>query len=167
MDENKSNVNDVWSHNCNCNWWNCQVDFWYQSTRYAHEKGLTENDIDRETMTTQCNPPKEWFSYPFAEIYVDIFRPLVASKATAEDAGNFPENIVDYIWGQQGCNDEEGWALLCKLDNDKYAYYYAWCDYTGFDCRSGMDLYIADDVKTLVTYAMNPAERDSYNRDNV
>lgn len=52
-------------------------------------------------------------------------------------------------------NDEIDWYLLCKLKNNNYALYVAWCDYTGFDCQGGMKLYIAKDLNNLINYAMS------------
>ena len=36
------------------------------------------------------------------------------------------------------------------------------CDYTGFDCRGGMKLYISSKLKTLVKMAMDDKNRTKY-----
>ena len=115
-------------------------------------------------------PNKSWYTYPFSVIqefdlsfYIsNIFTPIIGEKETFVDAGDFPNNISNYIWGEEGENDFVDWILLCKLSNGKYAYYTAWCDYTGFDCQGGMKLYISSKLKTLVKMAMDDKNRMKY-----
>ena len=109
-------------------------------------------------------PNKSWYTYPFSVIEPldSIFTKLIGEKETFEDAGDFPNNISKYIWGEEGENDFVDWILLCKLSNGKYAYYTAWCDYTGFDCQGGMKLYISSKLKTLVKMAMDDKNRTKY-----
>lgn len=119
-------------------------------------------------------PNRNWYKYPFKEInnadegiYDDyllkyIFTKLYGQKETVKDAGDFPNNIKEYIWGQKGENDGKDWVLLCKLTNGKYAYYIAYCDSTGFDCRGVMKLYVASKIDTLVSMAMDDKYRRQY-----
>jgi hypothetical protein len=93
-----------------------------------------------------------------------IFRPLIGQTTTWRDAGKFPDSIKYFIWCEEGVNDEKPWLLLCQLKNQKYAYYTASCDYTGFDCCGGMSLYIANSVDTLVQMAMGDSDRTKYQR---
>lgn len=76
------------------------------------------------------------------------------------DAGNFPDNIVEFYWLHEGHNDEDAWQLLCKLDNDNYAYYTAWCDYTGFDCQGGMTLIVSKNLKKLFYEGLTEHSRE-------
>ena len=109
-------------------------------------------------------PNKLWYTYPFSAIEPldSIFIPIIGEKESVLDAGDFPNNISKYIWGEEGENDFVDWILLCKLNNGKYAYYTAWCDYTGFDCQGGMKLYISSKLKTLVKMAMDDKNRTKY-----
>jgi len=75
------------------------------------------------------------------------------------DVGKFPDNISDIYWFHEGKNDEDAWLLLCKLDNGNYAFYSAWCDYTGFDCQGGMKLIVSKDIKRLFYDGMTEAQR--------
>ena len=112
----------------------------------------------------------EMFREPFKHInayfkkyHVSImFRPLMGQLETHKDGKKFHENIINFIWCEEGQNDEKPWLLLCQLRNGKYAYYTAYCDYTGFDCQGGMALYIASTPEILVEMAMTDAERDKY-----
>ena len=47
----------------------------------------------------------------------------------------------------QGENDGASWAWIAKLKNDKYAYLQGGCDYTGWYCQSGLDVYVVDSLE--------------------
>ena len=118
------------------------------------------------------NPPSiDWYEYPFSFInngdYIleNIFKSIPNQPEMLKDVGEFPNNISEFIWGQLGENDEKDWLLLCKLNNDMYAYYKASCDYTGFDCQGGMDLYVSSKLDILINYAMGDYEYVSYIND--
>ena len=49
-----------------------------------------------------------------------------------------------------------------KRKNGKYAFYTAWCDYTGFDCQGGMKLYISSNINVLIKMAMDEKQRTKY-----
>jgi hypothetical protein len=115
----------------------------------------------------------EKFMYPFSHInnewdekynVSNIFRPLIGKKETAADCGNFPANIRYFHWYKEGKNDWKPWLLLCQLEDGKYAYFTANCDYTGFDCQGGMDLYISESKDILIQMAMNETHRKEYTR---
>ncbi len=42
-----------------------------------------------------------------------------------------------------GENDELNWHWIVKLTDGRYAYIQGWCDYTGWDCQSGIDYEFA------------------------
>jgi hypothetical protein len=94
----------------------------------------------------------------------NMFTPLMGQTETYKDGKNFHKQIKYFIWCEEGQNDEKPWLLLCQLYNGKYAYYTAYCDYTGFDCQGGMALYIASTPEILVEMAMTDAERDKYSK---
>jgi hypothetical protein len=83
------------------------------------------------------------------------------------DAGNFPNNIVEFYWIHEGHNDEDAWELLCKLDNGNFAFYSAWCDYTGFDCRGGMKLIVSKDLRRLFYDGMSESNREKCLKDKL
>jgi hypothetical protein len=98
--------------------------------------------------------------YPFA-FFDDYFkRPICPKRVPMEshqsyDVGNFPENIKTVFWCHEGENDEDGWSLLAQLENGLYIYFYAWCDYTGFDCQGGMELWASSSYENLIEYAIS------------
>jgi hypothetical protein len=117
----------------------------------------------------------QMFEYPFSVIrdespynlysynIEDIFTPLFGSEETVKDCEGFPNNIDKVLWAQEGENDAEEWILLCQLNNGLFAYYIAFCDYTGFDCQGGMDLYVAKTSELLIKNAANDRQRGLLN----
>ena len=112
--------------------------------------------------TPIAEPDRSAFSYPFSCISCgeegswcatydtdDFCEGLLGEEDTDHSCGKFPDNIVEFYWLHEGHNDEDKWECLCKLDNGNYAYYTAWCDYTGFDCQGGMKIIISADLKRL------------------
>ena len=134
-----------------------------QLSKKSHKSHMTSRKSSSISVGVGL-PNKSWYKYPFSvlEPLDSIFTPIIGQKETFKDAGDFPNNISKYIWGEEGENDFVDWILLCKLSNGKYAYYTAWCDYTGFDCRGGMKLYISTKIQTLVKMAMDDKNRTKY-----
>ena len=130
------------------------------------------NDTGRDTelriMTDMPENPLNAFRYPFRELkdeeythYQDNLIRDIPNHISA-DSGDFPDNISSTFWFKEGEREEEHWVLLCRLDNGNYALYDAWCDYTGFDCRGGMSLYVNSDYSVLINYAMGDRHYDEY-----
>jgi hypothetical protein len=42
-------------------------------------------------------------------------------------------NVAEIIGSRQGCNDEESWRCAGRLNDGRWFYLDAWCDYTGWD----------------------------------
>jgi hypothetical protein len=85
-----------------------------------------------------------------------------------KDIGSFPKNILEYYWVHEGENDIEPWKLLCKistLKGDIYAYYTAWCDYTGFDCQGGMTLTVSKSIFNLYEKALDDFDKEQLKED--
>jgi hypothetical protein len=114
------------------------------------------------------------FDYPFGEIgdwdnyqLENIVKPLInqgLDEAIAL-AGDFPRNIVHWLWSRPGQNDEDPWLLLCQLDTGAYAFYKAGCDYTGFDCQGVMTLEVSSELANIVQNAMSNSDYDLYESD--
>jgi hypothetical protein len=70
--------------------------------------------------------------------------------------------VTDYLWIHEGRNDEEPWKAVGILASGAHFFYKAECDYTGFDCQGGMELYVAKDLPTLLCYAMGIRDYDQW-----
>ncbi len=86
-----------------------------------------------------------------------IVRPVVGVAEL--DAGDFPNNIREYYWINDGKNDEHPWYVLGRLTNDTYFYFAASCGFSGFECQGQMALYLANDLQTLYDHGMDAAAR--------
>jgi len=67
---------------------------------------------------------------------------------------NFPNNIIEVFWYEEGENDVKPWQFIGKVkykNKFKYIYYIADTDYTGFDCvNSDMKLYVSHSLNRLL-----------------
>ena len=91
-----------------------------------------------------------------------ILKPLVGQEeiVLADDA--FPTEVAEYFWIHPGENDEEPWKAVGVLMCGAHFFYKAECDYTGFDCQGGMELYVAKDLRTLLDLAMDIRDYDQW-----
>ena len=58
-------------------------------------------------------------------------------------------DIEEILYYFEGENDGDSWMGVFKLNNGKFGYVDAWCDYTGWDCQSGGDGAIGDTFEHL------------------
>ena len=135
------------------------------SSKFSKPSKPSKESIPKKS--SQFQSVLNMFSNPFhfidnTEQYsvTNIFRPLFGQKTTY--TGSFPNDIKNFIWCQEGVNDDKPWLLLCQLESGLYAYFQASCDYTGFDCQGGMSLYVDESVDTLVEMAMDTDDRELY-----
>lgn len=49
---------------------------------------------------------------------------------------------------------------MFRLNDGRYAFLTAWCDYTGWGCQDGGDCYFADSLELLTRFALGEADRD-------
>ncbi len=77
---------------------------------------------------------------------------LVEKEESA--AGDFPHTIREHFWIRGGEHDGDSWISCGELDNGNYFFYTASCDYTGFDCQGGMNLWVSSSWKNIIDHAM-------------
>lgn len=101
-------------------------------------------------------------SYPFSSIHgshfgycVDDFQRPVPSEAPGADAGDFPRNIAEYLWTEEGRNDFDEWLCFARLTNGNYVLYTASCDYTGFDCSGDMRLIVSRTYEAMLLHGFD------------
>jgi hypothetical protein len=82
--------------------------------------------------------------------------------------GIFPNNIKRWIWSSPGENDGNSWCCIVELkpdefyEGERYLYFTAWCDYTGFDCQGGCHFITANTPEHLVEFALENYDYDRY-----
>jgi hypothetical protein len=88
-----------------------------------------------------------WSGYEKAEELEKLFPEQDAydfCSAIAENQSVEPGPLTDEVGitglllVQQGENDSESWIWLVKLSNGEHWWLDGWCDYTGWDCQSGI-----------------------------
>lgn len=47
------------------------------------------------------------------------------------------EDVAEVLASVKGENDGANWVAILRLQDGRYAYLTAWCDYTGWGCREG------------------------------
>lgn len=112
----------------------------------------------------------ECLRYPFGYIgseyrFEDMYKEVLGYPCDEEKVYGFPQNIKEYYWIRPGENDEDAWLVLGRLKSGLFFFYKAWCDYTGFDCQGGMDLYACEDWKGLIKMTMSTSDYDTYRED--
>lgn len=91
----------------------------------------------------------------------DILRAIV-TEPVAADVGDFPRNIQEHFWIRGGERDGDSWLSCGVLSNGNYFFYTGGCDYTGFDCQGGMNLWVSTSWQTIVDHAMSRSDYELY-----
>ena len=81
---------------------------------------------------------------------------------------DFPHNIHDYIWIQEGIPSKSPWLALGKLTNGLYFFYKAYMILpTGTFVKNGhMDLWLSYKLIDIIRYAMDINTRKDYLKDS-
>ena len=118
----------------------------------------------------QSSPDINSLSYPYLYIKKKYYEeydltPLSIIGEPDQDTIDFPSCVTHYYWIHEGINDEVPWRALFSYEyNGKtgYGFYIAECDYTGFDCRGDMRLYLSDKVEVLIEKAFTDEDYRIY-----
>lgn len=70
------------------------------------------------------------------------------------------DDILNVLAVWEGQNDGDSWRWIVELNNGKFAYLIGWCDYTGWDCQSGLDDLLADSAEQAANFEENFTVRD-------
>ncbi len=69
----------------------------------------------------------------------------------------FSRKDVVIIYGARaGENDEEEWLIWGRIQDGRFFYIEAGCDYTGWDCQSGGRCWVASTKEKLIKFGMGP-----------
>ncbi len=69
------------------------------------------------------------------------------------------DDIAEVIGVSNGENDGANWIGAFILNDGRYAFVSAGCDYTGWDCQAGGDAQVASDRESLIRWAMGDEDR--------
>lgn len=110
--------------------------------------------------------PLSYINHEYCDYQLDdIIRPImVETEAERAAAGDFPKNIQEFFWVRGGENDGDSWLAAGQLTNGAYFFYSGGCDYTGFDCQGGMNLWVSKSWKNIIDHAMDERDYEAYLR---
>lgn len=69
------------------------------------------------------------------------------------------EDVKEIFAMDEGERDESNWICFGKLNDKRYFFLSAGCDYTGWDCRSGGCAIVSNSKKELVKFGICENER--------
>ena len=82
--------------------------------------------------------------------------PILASVDTAPFAR---EDVAEIIWIDDGENDGPDWLIGGTLNDGRWFFIAAGCDYTGWDCLSGGNAYVALTRAEIERFGMGDDDR--------
>lgn len=95
--------------------------------------------------------------YNLKNIIIMLFNKDMKKETMNISKFDFPKNIIDVFWFEEGINDKKPWQFIGKVrykNKFKYVYYIANSDYSGFDCQGEMKLYISKSLHRLLRKAV-------------
>jgi hypothetical protein len=117
----------------------------------------------------QASYKLEWLEYPYRYLNEFDLTPIQIVGEMPEERIDFPSCVTHYYWIHEGKNDEIPWRALFKYvdkhGKERYGFYLGECDYTGFDCRGDMRLYVSDETQVLIQKAFTDEDYRLYIRD--
>ena len=71
--------------------------------------------------------------------------------AACRENGIQHDDIAGVVLEITGENDEYSWHWLVSLSDGRFAYITGWCDYTGWDCKSGAERFDASSLDSALS----------------
>ena len=126
-------------------------------------KSLDQTGFKTHGLFAFAFPFEEWANYRFVDI-----KPVPPWNRVDEKQirMEFPRSLTRVYFYSGSTHTDSTWLLVGQMTNSygqiKYVFFHAWCDYTGFECQSGMNLYVADSLKDLVQFGLSTEQRDQF-----
>lgn len=70
------------------------------------------------------------------------------------------EDVEEIIAAVNGENDGLDWLGLFLLKDGRYLVAVGGCDYTGWDCRAGNNLFVSDTLDNIIQFGLSKEERN-------
>jgi len=94
---------------------------------------------------------KDSYDWREAFVYADHIRVAYNCKPD----GFSMDDVAEITAASEGENDGPSWLMCGRLNDGRWFYLSAGCDYTGWDCQAGGDAQVADTLSNLKQYAMD------------
>lgn len=88
--------------------------------------------------------------------------PMLVAGATVAATVFAREDVAEIIGITVGENDGADWEIAGRLNDGRWFYLSAWCDYTGWDCQAGGQAWIADDRDSIVQFGIPATTRECW-----
>ena len=104
---------------------------------------------------------RELDTYDWREAFEYSHRSQGSVPKKEYNLSSFAVEDVSELYGlDAGENDGDSWICYGKLNDGRYFSLNAWCDYTGWDCQSGGNSFIADSKKEIETFGLTEEYRE-------
>lgn len=106
---------------------------------------------------------KQIENYDWQEAFLCGMRDLrcIPNDNTPQNA--FDREDVKTILGiYEGQNDGESWRIYGQLNDGRFFYLEAWCDYTGWGCQDGGSSTVASSREDIISIGMPDIARERF-----
>jgi hypothetical protein len=70
------------------------------------------------------------------------------------------EDVAEIIAMEEGEDDGENWLMVVRLEDGRFSFLSAGCDYTGWDCQAGGSSDEKGSLEELIRMGMGQEDRD-------
>lgn len=97
----------------------------------------------------------------FGEGCAEIMSPkAVLPCKTINLEGINREGVKRIVKKIEGENEEASWTGIFELHDGRYITVCSWCDYTGWDCQAGGEIFVADREENAILFGLSESERE-------
>ena len=101
---------------------------------------------------------KELDDYNWAEAFV-YAHPISVEIETVDESSFDREDVKEIFHTFLGENDGEAWKIYGILNDGRYFFLEAWCDYTGWDCQAGGSAWVSDTKYGIENFGLSEGAR--------
>jgi len=70
------------------------------------------------------------------------------------------KDVAEVLGSAEGENDGANWIVIVRLNDGRFAFVTAGCDYTGWGCRDGGHVMVAPSLPELLLLGLGDEERE-------
>lgn len=95
----------------------------------------------------------------FGEDEVKIIPKPVINANGINISGINRESVKRIIASTLGERDGRSWTGIFELNDGRFISVCSWCDYTGWDCQAGGEIFVAYDEESIKKFGLSEEER--------
>ena len=85
--------------------------------------------------------------------------PSPVTDSTMDCAPFGMADVAEVLHAREGDHDGPSWLVVLRLNDGRFAYIEAGCDYTGWDCQAGGSASVARTLPELIRFGMPEESR--------